>query len=59
MTKTVLAPTRGFYVHEREPIWAVLESGDIEVRAAEDSAVGQLMFGRFSIPAEIVGDRRK
>ena len=59
MTKTVLAPTRGFYVHEREPIWAVLESGDIEVRAAEDSAVGQLMFGRFPIPAEIVGDRRE
>lgn len=51
MRRTVLAPTRGFYVDKSDPILSVLSNGEIDLHAEEDAGVGQLLFGRFPIPA--------
>lgn len=51
MSKVVLAPTRGFYVDKSDPILSVLHDGEIEVRAVDDSGIGQPLLGRFPIPA--------
>lgn len=51
MRRTVLAPTRGFYIGDKNEILSVLRNGEIDLYAEDDTGVGQLLFGRFPIPA--------
>lgn len=51
MSKVVLAPTRGFYVADNDAILPVLDDGELEVSAVDESGVGQLLLGRFVLPA--------